>query len=271
MAATDVTGFYAIFSTGFFATFSRFSGALLIKLHIENLEKEQKIQWRASSGDGAPKLQISVPCRGRIGPEPLSKAKSGNLNLFLRILPFFPLLFPVFCNGKKANSTEKGLDYQILLLRLFLPCEVISKKMALKDSLGAFSGAPPEGPKDIEKCSRSPSGIEIFTRECQSQASHPLRPSFPCFFWIPCLFPLRGIPCFSERFSLLFLGFLGFGGNKNPCFSVVFPCLFQKKQRKRKDRALRPFFLWGDSEGRDWHFQARMKFSSKIVHVKRDS
>ena len=29
------------------------------------LEKEQKIQWGASSGDGAPKLQISVPCRGR--------------------------------------------------------------------------------------------------------------------------------------------------------------------------------------------------------------
>ena len=28
----------------------------------------QKIQWRASSGDGAPKLQISVPCRGRTCP-----------------------------------------------------------------------------------------------------------------------------------------------------------------------------------------------------------
>ena len=68
MTATDVTGFDAIFSTGFFATFSRFSGALLTKMHI-NLEKEQKIQWRASSGDGAPKLQISVPCRGRTGPD----------------------------------------------------------------------------------------------------------------------------------------------------------------------------------------------------------
>ena len=29
----------------------------------------EKIQWRASSGDGAPKLQISVPCRGRTCPE----------------------------------------------------------------------------------------------------------------------------------------------------------------------------------------------------------
>ena len=34
------------------------------------LEKKQKIQWRASSGDGAPKLQISAPCRGRTCPEP---------------------------------------------------------------------------------------------------------------------------------------------------------------------------------------------------------
>ena len=34
------------------------------------LEKKQKIQWRVSSGDGAPKLQISVPCRGRTCPDP---------------------------------------------------------------------------------------------------------------------------------------------------------------------------------------------------------
>ena len=33
------------------------------------LEKKQKIQWRASSGDGAPKLQISVACRGRTCPD----------------------------------------------------------------------------------------------------------------------------------------------------------------------------------------------------------
>ena len=62
MTAADVTGFDAIFSTGFFATFSRFEGTRLTKLHINTGEKA-KIQWRASSGDGAPKLQISVPCR----------------------------------------------------------------------------------------------------------------------------------------------------------------------------------------------------------------
>ena len=33
------------------------------------LEKKQNFQWRASSGDGAPKLQISVPCRGRTCPD----------------------------------------------------------------------------------------------------------------------------------------------------------------------------------------------------------
>ena len=69
MTATDVTGFDAIFSTGFFATFSRFPGPRLTKLHINTGEKELKIHWRASSGDGAPKLQISVPCRGQTCPE----------------------------------------------------------------------------------------------------------------------------------------------------------------------------------------------------------
>ena len=39
MTATDVTGFDAIFSTGFFATFSRFWGARLTKLHREPGEK----------------------------------------------------------------------------------------------------------------------------------------------------------------------------------------------------------------------------------------
>ena len=45
--------------------------ALVLLNYAENLEKKQKIQWRASSGDGAPKLQISVPCRGRTCPDTL--------------------------------------------------------------------------------------------------------------------------------------------------------------------------------------------------------
>ena len=60
-----------------------FRGLVLLN-YTENLEKKQKIQWRASSGDGAPKLQISVPCRGRTCPE--------KLDLFERPLlkrPFF--------------------------------------------------------------------------------------------------------------------------------------------------------------------------------------
>ena len=35
------------------------------------------------------------------------KAKSGNLNLFLRILPFFSLIFPAFCEEKRAKCAEK--------------------------------------------------------------------------------------------------------------------------------------------------------------------
>ena len=50
MTATDVTGFDAIFSTGFFATFSRFWGARLTKLHREPGEKAknpvESLQWR---------------------------------------------------------------------------------------------------------------------------------------------------------------------------------------------------------------------------------
>ena len=47
---SHVTGFDAIFSTGFFATFSRFCGARLSKLHINTGEKAknpvESLQWR---------------------------------------------------------------------------------------------------------------------------------------------------------------------------------------------------------------------------------
>ena len=50
MTATDVTGFDVIFSTGFFATFSRFCGARLTKWHINTGEKAknpvESLQWR---------------------------------------------------------------------------------------------------------------------------------------------------------------------------------------------------------------------------------
>ena len=48
-----------------------FRGFVLLD-YTENLEKKQKIQWRASNGDSAPKLQISVPCRGRTCPEKMT-------------------------------------------------------------------------------------------------------------------------------------------------------------------------------------------------------
>ena len=42
MTATDVTGFDAIFSAAFFATFSRLKGLVLLN-YTENLGKKQKI------------------------------------------------------------------------------------------------------------------------------------------------------------------------------------------------------------------------------------
>ena len=75
MTATDVTGFDAVFSTGFFATFSRFWGARLTKLHREPGEKAknpvESLQWRRRP----PKLQISVPCRGRTCPDDFSRVQ----------------------------------------------------------------------------------------------------------------------------------------------------------------------------------------------------
>ena len=86
MTATDVTGFDAIFSTGFFATFSRFWGLVLLNCTF-TLEKT-KNQWRASSGDGPPKLQISVPYRGRTCPEKnLGHSIQKTFSLYIR--PFF--------------------------------------------------------------------------------------------------------------------------------------------------------------------------------------
>ena len=69
MTATDATGFDAIFSTGFFRYFLQILGGSSCWIAHKNWRKNKKIQWRASSGDGAPKLQISVPCRGRTRPE----------------------------------------------------------------------------------------------------------------------------------------------------------------------------------------------------------
>ena len=84
MPATDVTGFDVIFSTGFFASFSRFRGLVLLNCTYK-LEKKQKIQWRArpSNGDGAPKLQISVPCRGRTCPEQMQPAQHFSRDLLI--------------------------------------------------------------------------------------------------------------------------------------------------------------------------------------------
>ena len=58
-------------------------------------------------------------------------------------------------------------------------------------------------------------------------------PSFPCFFGFPCFFPLRGIPCFFERFSFFSRDFRGSVGIKIlSVFFGGFPRVFPKKQGK---------------------------------------
>ena len=58
-------------------------------------------------------------------------------------------------------------------------------------------------------------------------------PSFPCFFGIPCFFPLRGFPCFFWAFFAVFSrDFRGSVGIRNPCFFWWFSSPFSKKTRK---------------------------------------
>ena len=72
MTATDVTGFYAFFLQPEIGQFSPRYWAISLPNHTVNLEKREKNpleEISKSSGDGAPKLQISVPCRGRTRPD----------------------------------------------------------------------------------------------------------------------------------------------------------------------------------------------------------
>ena len=72
VTARDVTGFYALFSARKSGDFLHVLGCFSYQIAHKILEKQGKIHWRKfkkSSGDGAPKLQISVPYRGQTCPE----------------------------------------------------------------------------------------------------------------------------------------------------------------------------------------------------------
>ena len=51
------------------------------------------------------------------GPQAEKKAKSGNLNLFLRILPFFPLFSLYFARKKGQNAQKKAQITRFCLKR----------------------------------------------------------------------------------------------------------------------------------------------------------
>ena len=73
MTARNVTGFYAFLLRPEIGQFSPHLGPISLLNYTVNLKKREKIHWRKlkkkSSGDGAPKLQIFVPCRGRTRPD----------------------------------------------------------------------------------------------------------------------------------------------------------------------------------------------------------
>ena len=89
-------------------------GGLVLQNYTENLEKKQKIQWRASSGDGAPKLQISVPCRGRTCPEKISRkfhsagAQRWRLGVSERHFPC-----PIFLNSTWWLQQPRNYDFRV--------------------------------------------------------------------------------------------------------------------------------------------------------------
>ena len=76
-----------------FRYFLQILGGLVLINCTYILETKQKIQWRASNGDGAPKLQISVPCRGRTCPDFKAKKMPWKLFYFLRFSLFFEVVF----------------------------------------------------------------------------------------------------------------------------------------------------------------------------------
>ena len=94
-------------------------------------------------------------------------------------------------------------------------------------------GALPEQLPHGWECSRCGKHVQRRQSLVQTWCSWPAPcPSFPCFFGIPCFFPLRGIPCFFERFPFFSRDFGGSVGIKKPCFFGGFPCLFPKNQGK---------------------------------------
>ena len=68
MTARDVTGFFVFSPPGNRAIFPSFWGDFLTKLHRKPGESNGENSEK-SSGDGAPKSQISVPCRSRKRPD----------------------------------------------------------------------------------------------------------------------------------------------------------------------------------------------------------
>ena len=72
MTARDMTGFCASFSARKSGHFLHIWGEFLTEVHSAPGKKGTNIhcrEFKKSNGDGAPKLQISLPCRGQTCPD----------------------------------------------------------------------------------------------------------------------------------------------------------------------------------------------------------
>ena len=148
MTATDVTEFDANFSTGFSLLSPDFRGSSCQIAH-KMLEKKQKNPVEsASSGDGAPKLQISVPCRGRTCPD--SKNTPPPLLLNFTTGPLLRTLLRTFYKASRPDPCSVDFCRETLVdfFLLFFPRKKARKnppKNPPQNSPGTLFGKIPLG------------------------------------------------------------------------------------------------------------------------------
>ena len=120
----------------------------------------ESLQWRASSGDGAPKLQISVPCRGRTCPDffaHLRKRKTHVLAQFrcqswLTFCRFCPIL--AVCGSMSSRfqprkhrksltkSRFKSGDMTLKFTTITVVAEIITELIRFESEICICNGNP---------------------------------------------------------------------------------------------------------------------------------
>ena len=116
--ARDVTGFCALFSTWKPGNFLHIWGHLLTKLH-RSQEKQEENSKKNNQWSGAPKLQTSVPCRGRTRPDNSRLRTTESVPLSAELLAHSIFLFddPVFPLSALLAMEHKGYPQKSLVCK----------------------------------------------------------------------------------------------------------------------------------------------------------